>query len=168
METCGYAWFSGTPWPGRSFLDPDELRLALLSLLAEPPETPMHGYQLMKRLEEHSGGVYRARAGTVYPILQQLEDESLIVSELREGKKVYVLTEEGKRELAQKREAVQRIWRRSRRWEDWSGAFAEAERVVKQAFRAMAGEGSAEPQIERVREILRRALRELEELGRSQ
>ena len=53
METCGYAWFSGTPWPGRSFLDPDELRLALLSLLAEPPETPMHGYQLMKRLEEH-------------------------------------------------------------------------------------------------------------------
>jgi DNA-binding PadR family transcriptional regulator len=84
----------------------------------------MHGYQLMKRLEKHSGGVYRARAGTVYPILQQLEDESLIVSELREGKKVYVLTEEGKRELAEKREAVQRIWRRSRRWEDWAGAQA--------------------------------------------
>jgi DNA-binding PadR family transcriptional regulator len=125
METCGYAWFSGTAWPGRSFLDPDELRLALLSLLAEPPETPMHGYELMKRLEDHSGGVYRARAGTVYPILQQLEDESLIVSELREGKKVYVLTEEGKRELAQKCEAVQRIWRRSRRWEDWGGAFAK-------------------------------------------
>jgi hypothetical protein len=39
--------------------------------------------------------------------------------------------------------------------------------VAKQAFRAMAGEGSAEPQMERVREILRRALRELEELGRS-
>jgi DNA-binding PadR family transcriptional regulator len=59
METCGYAWFGGTPWPG----------LALLSFLAEPPETPMHSYQLMKRLEEHSGGAYRARAGTVYPIL---------------------------------------------------------------------------------------------------
>ena len=85
-----------------------------------------------------------------------------------EGKKVYVLTEEGKRELAEKREAVQRIWRRSRRWEDWGGAFADAERVVKQAFRAMAGEGGAKPQIERVREILRRALRELEELGSSQ
>jgi hypothetical protein len=40
--------------------------------------------------------------------------------------------------------------------------------VVKQAFRAMAGERGAEPLIERVREILRRALRELEELGRSQ
>ena len=40
--------------------------------------------------------------------------------------------------------------------------------MVKQAFRAMAGEHRAEPQIERVHEILRRALRELEELGRSQ
>src|SRR5260370_17537266 len=124
MGTCGCAGLRGTAWAGRSFLDPDELRLALLSLLAEPPETPMHGYQLMKRLEERSGGVYRAPAGTVYPILQQLEDESLIVSELREGKKVYVLTEEGKRELSEQREAVQRIWRRSRRWEDWGGAQA--------------------------------------------
>jgi DNA-binding PadR family transcriptional regulator len=46
--------------------------------------------------------MYRASAGTVYPILQELEDESLIVSELREGKKVYGLTEQGKRGTCRK------------------------------------------------------------------
>jgi DNA-binding PadR family transcriptional regulator len=69
----------GGRWTGRS--DTDELRLALLSLLAEQPEAPMQGYHLKKRLEERSGEMYRASAGTVYPILQELEDEGLIVSQ---------------------------------------------------------------------------------------
>jgi DNA-binding PadR family transcriptional regulator len=153
------------------FFGPGEVRLALLSLLTE---APVHGYELMKRLEERSGGVYRASAGTVYPTLQQLEDEGLITSESHEGKKVYRLTDEGKRELEESDEAVKEIWRRARRWEDWRGAFdpeaseikGPAERLVKAAFRAAAGEHASDRRIERVREILLRALRELEELGR--
>jgi DNA-binding PadR family transcriptional regulator len=94
-----------------------------------------------------------------------LEDEGLIVSELREGKKVYGLTEQGEAELAEKDEAVRHIWRRTRRWGDWRSTFADAEQVVKEAFRTVTGAGTEE-QIERVREILRRALREVEELGR--
>jgi len=57
METSGYSWFHrqgfGGRWTGRS--DTDEFRLALLSLLAEPPEARMQSYQLKKRLEERSG-----------------------------------------------------------------------------------------------------------------
>jgi DNA-binding PadR family transcriptional regulator len=64
--------------PGR-FFGPGEVRLALLSLVAEAPS---HGYELMKKLEERSAGVYRASAGTVYPTLQQLEDEGLIGSDM--------------------------------------------------------------------------------------
>jgi DNA-binding PadR family transcriptional regulator len=79
------------------FFGPGEVRLALLSLMSE---TPMHGYELMKRLEERSGGVYRASAGTVYPTLQQLEDEGLVTSESREGKRVYSLTEAGRAVMA--------------------------------------------------------------------
>src|SRR5882724_8594916 len=153
METSGYSWFNrqgfGGRWTGRS--DTDELRLALLSLLAEPPEAPMQGYHLKKRLEERSGGMYRASVGTVYPILQELEDEGLIISELREGKKVHGLTEQGKRELAEKDEAVRHIWRRTRRWEDWRSTFADAEQVVKEAFRTVTGARGTEQQIERVR-----------------
>ena len=86
------------------FFGPGEVRLALLSLLTE---APVHGYELMKRLEERSGGVYRASAGTVYPTLQQLEDEGLINSESHEGKKVYRLTDEGERETRGQRRGRQ-------------------------------------------------------------
>jgi DNA-binding PadR family transcriptional regulator len=174
---CGYSRFARRAhWhgfglmagPGR-FFGPGEVRLALLSLLADEP---MHGYELMKRLEERSGGVYRASAGTIYPTLQQLEDEGQIVSESLSGKRVYKLTEAGRGELKERDETVRQIWRRARRWEDWRGALdpdsaeirGPAERLVKAAFRAVAGE-QATQRIERVREILLRALRDLEELG---
>src|SRR6202166_1608521 len=178
MMTCGYSRFARPGWHGFGmmaragrFFGPGEVRLALLSLLSE---SPMHGYELMKKLEERSRGVYRASEGHVYPTLQQLEDEGLIASELREGKKVYRLTDEGKRELEERDETVREIWRRARRWEDWRSAFdpdaseirGPAERLGKAAFRGVAGERASERRIERVREILQRALRELEELSR--
>src|SRR6202049_3775803 len=172
MMTCGYSRFARPGWQGfgmmaRSgrFFGPGEVRRAFLSLLTE---APVHGYELMKQLEERSGGVYRASAGTVYPTLQQLEDEGLIISELREGKKVYRLTDEGKRELDERHEAVRQIWRRARRWEAWRSAFdpdaseirGPAERLVKAAFRAVAGESASARRIEGVGEILPRALAE--------
>ena len=176
MMSCGYSRFGGRPYrhsfgfftgSGR-FFGPGEVRLALLSLVADEP---IHGYELMKRLEERSGGIYRASAGTIYPTLQQLEDEGLIVSEPLNGKRVYKLTEEGRRELRDRDETVRQIWRRARRWEDWRSAMdpdaaeirGPAERLVKAAFRAVAGE-QATQRIERVREILLRALRDLEDL----
>jgi len=172
METAGYSRFArhafSAMWPGRSFLDPDEVRLALLSVLAEPPETPKHGYQLMRRLEERWGGSHRTTAGTVYPVLHQLEDEGLITSERCEGKTAYRLTGEGKRELHEKDEAVRQMWHRTRRSEEWRSPFADAERLIREAFRAATGKGASEAQIQRVREILQRALHDLEELGRPQ
>ncbi len=163
----GFGIFSGQ---GR-FLGPGEVRLALLSMLSD---APMHGYELMKRLEERSGGIYRASAGTVYPTLQQLEDEGLVSSETQDGKKIYRLTDAGRRELERNDEAIRAIWRRARRWQDWRSAFdpdaaeirGPAERLVKEAFRAVAGEFATHERLERVREILLRALRELEELAR--
>src|SRR3984893_17776793 len=88
----GFGLFSGQ---GR-FFGPGEVRLALLSMLGE---APMHGYELMKQLAERSGGIYRASAGTVYPTLQQLEDEGLVASDSKEGKRVYAITEAGSEEL---------------------------------------------------------------------
>src|SRR5512142_152279 len=114
----GWGWdpraFGGFgPRGGGSFFRAGEVRLALLSLLADGPA---HGYELMKRLEQRSGGTYQASAGTVYPVLQQLEDEGLATSELQDGKKVYRITEAGQAELAKEAEAVERIWRRARGW----------------------------------------------------
>ncbi len=153
--------------PRRRFFRQGEVRLALLSLLEDEPA---HGYELMKRLEERSGGMYRASAGTVYPVLQQLEDEGLVQIADEDGKKVYHLTEGGREELLVHRERVDDIWQRAHGWKDWSQSMGPetAEiwgswgRLSKAAFRAAAR--SDFENTERIRDILDRARKELEGL----
>ena len=159
--------FSGAGFPfafgskGR-FFGAGELRLAILSLLSEEPK---NGYQLMKELGERSGGMYQASAGGVYPTLQQLEDEMLIRVKQQGGRKVYSLTAAGRKELERDPEAVRRIWERAEECEDWGQSFGPESMMVlpllsplvKASLRA-AGRGG----VERVREILDRARKDLE------
>jgi len=93
-------------WMPRDFFGPGrgpavrrgDVRAAILSLLAEEP---MHGYQIIGQLGERSGGMWRPSAGSVYPTLQQLEDEGLVKPEERDGRKVYALTEDGRTAAAE-------------------------------------------------------------------
>src|SRR5215831_3986842 len=89
-----FPWGRGGRWS--RFFGPGEVRLALLSMLERGPR---HGYELMKELEARSGGIYRASAGAIYPALQQLEDEGLVISDAAAGKRTYSLTNEGRTEL---------------------------------------------------------------------
>ena len=72
-----------------------EVRLAVLALLAEQP---MHGYQIIREIEERSGGNWKPSAGSVYPTLQLLADEGLISAEESNGRKIYSLTDAGRKE----------------------------------------------------------------------
>lgn len=74
-----------------------DLRTAVLSLLAE---RPMHGYQIIREIEERSNGTWKPSAGSIYPTLQLLADEGLVSSEEANGRKVYSLTEVGQDEVA--------------------------------------------------------------------
>jgi DNA-binding PadR family transcriptional regulator len=65
-------------------------------LLAGLLDGPAHGYELMRRLEERSDGRWRPSPGSVYPMLQQLEDEGLVRSVEGEGRRAYELTDEGR------------------------------------------------------------------------
>jgi DNA-binding PadR family transcriptional regulator len=69
------------------------IRNAMLALLAEQP---MHGYQVMQELGERSGGRWRPSAGSIYPTLQQLEDEGLVIAEDRDGRRTFALSEAGR------------------------------------------------------------------------
>jgi DNA-binding PadR family transcriptional regulator len=158
-----YPW-SGMPFGRPRFFETGELRLAILSLLSEGPK---HGYQLMKEMQERSGGVYRASAGSVYPTLQQLEDEGMVVAEMQSGRRVFQLTAEGRMELERDADGVRRIWERAERCEDW-GQFMGPEALsilpsismlVRASMRAAGHAGT-----ERVREILERTRREMEAL----
>jgi DNA-binding PadR family transcriptional regulator len=153
--------------PGRRFFRQGEVRLALLSLLEE---SPAHGYELMKKLEERSGGMYSASAGTVYPVLQQLEDEGLVRLEELESKKIYHLTDAGRAELDLHKEDTERIWKRAHGWKDW-GVHTGPEtaeiwgswgRLTKAAFQAATRVAYGEA--DTVREILDRARKELDAL----
>ena len=74
-----------------------EVRSAVLALLAE---RPMHGYQIIREIEERSGGSWKPSAGSVYPTLQLLADEGIISAEESNGRKIYSLTEAGREEVA--------------------------------------------------------------------
>jgi len=173
-------WWGAEPWgnwagfafgPGARFFEFGEVRLAILSLLREGPK---HGYQLMKELKERSGGMYRASAGSVYPTLQQLEDEGMIRSDQKDGRRVYRLTLLGRRELEKDPEGVKRIWDRAERWEDWGQClgpetmvFAGSLGVVlKSVLRAAKWAGGNPQREERLRTIIRRFCRDLEEFSK--
>src|SRR6185312_1451742 len=78
-----------------------DLKYALLGLLQEHPK---HGYEMIKDLEERSGGFYSPSAGAIYPTLQLLEDRGWVSVEVVEGKKVYTLTADGGAALAEYRQ----------------------------------------------------------------
>jgi DNA-binding PadR family transcriptional regulator len=84
-----------------------DVRTAALLLLAEEPR---NGYQIMQELEERSEGMWRPSPGSVYPALQQLEDEGLIRSEEAEGRRLYHLTDTGRAFVAERPEDQPAPW----------------------------------------------------------
>lgn len=77
-----------------------DVRAGILALLAEGP---MHGYQIIREIEKRSNGAWKPSPGSVYPTLQLLADEGLILAEEADGRKTYSLTESGKAEAASSR-----------------------------------------------------------------
>ncbi|NUW36129.1 PadR family transcriptional regulator [Nonomuraea sp. SMC257] len=92
-----------------------DVRAALLSLLAEEPK---NGYQMIQDIESRSRGIWRPSPGSVYPALQQLEDEGLVVGEEGGGSRAYRLTERG-------REQAERHLRDSAPWDEVARTIPE-------------------------------------------
>jgi DNA-binding PadR family transcriptional regulator len=76
-----------------------DIRTAALLLLAEEPR---NGYQIMQEVEERSEGVWNPSPGSVYPALSQLEDEGLITTGERDGRKVFAITGAGRKVLEER------------------------------------------------------------------
>jgi DNA-binding PadR family transcriptional regulator len=76
-----------------------DIRTAALLLLAEEPR---NGYQIMQEVQERSGGIWSPSPGSVYPALQQLEDEGLIRTQESDGRKLFAITDEGRAAVAER------------------------------------------------------------------
>ncbi|TAV49912.1 PadR family transcriptional regulator [Rhizobium leguminosarum] len=94
--------FGGDFRMGRKFAAGD-LQLVILALLAEQPR---HGYELIKLLEERSGGFYVPSPGVIYPALTYLEETGLAEVEVEGAKKLYRITEAGRGRVEENRAMI--------------------------------------------------------------
>jgi DNA-binding PadR family transcriptional regulator len=100
----GRGWSEDGPGFGRGggrrrMFDGGELRLVLLKLIADKPR---HGYDLIRAIEERTGGAYAPSPGIVYPTLTLLSEMGLIDEQLAEGaRKLFAVTPEGTAHLAE-------------------------------------------------------------------
>lgn len=153
----------------RRMFDSGELRIVLLALIEKEPR---HGYDLIKAIEEMTGGDYAPSPGVVYPTLSLLEDTGLIASVETEGaRKAFRITDAGVAELAEKRgEADALLARLSEAGEEREqrAGGPQIGRAVGNLMAAMAhrlasGETDAEFK-HRVAEILDEAAQKIERL----
>ncbi len=84
-----------------------DVRAAMLVLLEEQSHT---GYSLIEEIERRSNGAWRPSPGSVYPTLQQLEDEGLVRPEEGEGRTPFTLTDAGKAYVEENREELGEPW----------------------------------------------------------
>lgn len=94
----------------RKMFDGGELKLVLLKLIAEQPR---HGYELIKAIEERTGGAYAPSPGVVYPMLTMLDEMELIAVQQSEGaKKLFAITPGGEAHLAENERLADAVFAR--------------------------------------------------------
>ena len=90
-------------------------KVAILKLLVDEDE-PLHGYEIIRRLEARSQGFFRFKEGLIYPRLHRMEQEDLLQGKWlgepgTRRRKVYTVTEEGRRQLEEDIEQWERLQR---------------------------------------------------------
>jgi len=143
-------------WAGGRKLASGDLQLVLLTLLAERPS---HGYELIKALEERSGGFYSPSPGMVYPALTWLEEVGYASVTAEGAKKLYNITDAGRAYLKDNQDAAQAmlsqlqfIARKMGRMREFFGGYEEedsqeldaARHELKQALREKRGASADE------------------------
>ncbi|WP_455359473.1 PadR family transcriptional regulator [Streptomyces sp. SYSU K21746] len=117
-----------------------DVRASILALLKD---RPMHGYEMIQEIVERSGGGWKPSPGSVYPTLQLLEDEGLIVSRSDGGKKLFTLTDSGR---AEAEAGPQAPWEEAGRGVDWEmmNEIRQAGFGLMEAFAQVWKTGTAE------------------------
>jgi DNA-binding PadR family transcriptional regulator len=136
-----------------------DLQLVILALLAE---NPRHGYEIIKALDERSGGFYVPSPGMVYPALTYLEEIGFAVVEAEGTKKLYRITDTGRAHLETNRKHVDWMLERlewiGKKWERFRGAFTRDEAAP--GAETEEDDAGTSDELRQVRRDLKDALRE--------
>jgi DNA-binding PadR family transcriptional regulator len=123
----------------------------------------MHGYDVIRQLEEKSDGLWKPSPGSVYPTLSLLEDEDLVTYKTENGKKIYSITDKGRDEL--KNTPLKNPWER---WEkDDVKKIVKIRSAMKQIMPALSqiNHSGDDKKIEQAFSIIKKATDELTELA---
>jgi DNA-binding PadR family transcriptional regulator len=174
------AWFWGGPpgqgkhrrhFRGGRMFDQGDLKYVILQLLADKPR---HGYEIIKELEDRSGGAYSPSPGTVYPTLTMLEEMGYATATQEEGsgKRIYEITQAGRDYLVEHRSTVDDIFERIAEFGSsfFGGGMMEVNHAFKDLGRATYTTAPRHARdadrLKRIKEVLQRAAREIEEIGK--
>ena len=151
----------------RQWFEAGDMKYVILKMLRDKPR---HGYEVMKDLEERLHGCYSPSPGTVYPTLQWLEDEGLVVARDVAGKKVYEITDQGRAFLEEHKDVVEDIFDRVSEAVERTvgGSMVEVNRALGQLVKAVYRTGwkaSGDEARKRVADILAKAAAEIEALA---
>jgi DNA-binding PadR family transcriptional regulator len=157
----------GPSGKGRMF-DGGELRLVLLKLIEDGPR---HGYDLIRAVEEMTGGAYAPSPGIVYPTLTMLADMELIVEQDTPGaRKVFEITQAGRDHLAEREEEIEALMTRlngvgAMRQRAGRGPVRRAVQNLKSAIHGRMGMGDEQGDLaHQIADILDEAARKIERL----
>ncbi|NKY98592.1 PadR family transcriptional regulator [Nocardiopsis alborubida] len=132
-----------------------DVRTGILLLLAEEPRS---GYEIIREGRDRSGGMWRPSPGSVYPMLQQLEDEGLVVQQEGEGRRrPYRLTEEGIAHLEEHGAGLTPPWEAvADAYADTRSRYEEVAALAHQlsAAAAQVAQAGSADQLERAKRLL--------------
>ena len=101
-------WVGAAPWARRGpKARRGDIRAAIFGVLADKP---MNGYQIIQEIARRTGGVWKPSPGSIYPTLQQLEDEGLVRAAEEASRRVFRLTTEGEQYVAAHADEVAAPW----------------------------------------------------------
>ena len=156
----------GGPFGGRGsrLFDAGALRLVVLGLLAEGPR---HGYDVIKALEARFQGTYSPSPGSIYPMLQMMEEADLAASATEGAKRLYAITDQGRAYLHENRAELDKI---NAQLDEASGALGQAalgeavHDLRRTLFAKLRGGSLSAEQAAKARAILEQAVKDLEAL----
>ena len=90
-----------------------DVRSAILDVVrtAQWNGEQLNGYQVIQQIAERTGGAWKPSPGSVYPTIQQLEDEGLIETDEAGGRRAIRLTPDGEAWVAEHADEIEAVWR---------------------------------------------------------
>ena len=111
-EIFGFATGAQAPAQRGPKVRRGDVRTAIIDVLhrARTAEEPINGYQVIQEISEHSFGEWRPSPGSVYPTIQQLQDEGLVESDDERGRRTIRLTDAGVAWAEEHTEELAAVW----------------------------------------------------------